>query len=429
MNTELLPRDGRILCAVSGGADSMYLLCRLRELGCDVCAAHYNHGLRGEASDRDEAFVRDFCEREHIPFLTGRGDVRAYAAENSMSIEEAARALRYDFLGQAAETLGAAVIATAHNAGDNGETMLLNLARGTGLKGLCGIPPVRGRIVRPMLDVTHEQALEYLAAHDISHVEDETNRQDEYARNRVRHWAVPALESVNPAFSRAAGQTAALLREDEAFLSRLAAEFVAQYREENTLPAKILCGQPFPIASRAVRLMAGRELSYVHVQAVLKTARDGGVADVPGMAVGREGDRLVFGIKPAAPIQPRTILVPGRTDIPEAGIALICTKISAFPPVVHKQFNIFFFNCENIYGNIMVTARQPGDRLRPVGRGCTKELKQLFQETGVPFWRRQGVPVLRDERGVIAVCGVGPAERAAARPEDNNIIQIEFIRL
>ncbi|MCD7845411.1 MAG: tRNA lysidine(34) synthetase TilS [Oscillospiraceae bacterium] len=429
MNTELLPRSGRILCAVSGGADSMYLLCRLRELGYDVCAAHYNHGLRGAASDGDEAFVRDFCEKEHIPFLAGRGDVRACAGESRRGIEETARALRYAFLEQAADELGAAVIATAHNAGDNGETMLLNLARGTGLKGLCGIPPVRGRIVRPMLDVTHEQALAYLAAQNISHVEDETNRQDEYARNRVRHRAVPALESVNPAFLRAAGQTAALLRQDEELLTSLAADFLAQYRQGNSLSAQALCGQPFPIASRAVRLMAERELSCVHVQAILKAARDGGMADVPGLAVGREGDRLVFGIQPPAPIQPRTVLIPGRTEIPEATLALICTKITDCPPFVHKSFNIFCFNCENICGNMMVTNRQPGDAMRPVGRGCTKELKQLFQEAGVPSWRRQGVPVLRDEQGVVAVYGIGLAERAAARPGDKDIIQIEFSRL
>lgn len=406
----------------------MYLLCRLRELGYDVCAAHYNHGLRGVASDGDEAFVRDFCAKEHILFLAGQGDVRAWAGERRMSIEEAARALRYEFLEQAADELGAAVITTAHNAGDNGETMLLNLARGTGLKGLCGIPPARGRIVRPMLDVTHQQALEYLAAHNIPHVEDETNQEDEYARNRVRHRAVPALESVNPAFLHAAGQTAALLRQDEELLTALAAEFLAQYREGNSLSAKALCGQPFSIASRAVRLMTGQELSYVHVQAVLKTASDGGMTDIPGLAVGREGDRLVFGIEPAVPIQPRTVSIPGRTEIPEAKLALICTKITDCPPVVHKSFNIFFFNCENIYGNIMVTARRPGDKMRPVGRGCTKELKQLFQEAGFPSWRRQGVPVLRDEQGVIAVYGIGLAERVAAQSGDKNIIKIEFIK-
>ncbi len=407
----------------------MYLLCRLRELGYDVCAAHYNHGLRGAASDRDEAFVRDFCEKEHIPFLAGRGDVRAYAAENSMSIEEAARALRYEFLEQAADELGAAVIATAHNAGDNVETMLLNLARGTGLKGLCGIPPVRGLIVRPMLDVTHQQALDYLAAHDVPHVEDETNREDQYARNRVRHRAVPALESVNPSFLRAAGQTAALLRQDEELLTTLAAEFLAQYREGNSLSAQALCGQPFSIASRAVRLMTGQELSYVHVQAVLNTARDGGRTDIPGLTVGMEGDRLVFGVEPAAPIQPRAVSIPGRTDIAEAGLALICKKITDCPPFVHKSFNIFSFNCENICGNIIVTARHPGDRMRPAGRGCTKDLKQLFQEAGFPSWRRQGVPVLRDGQGVIAVYGIGSAVRVSARPGEINILIIDFIRL
>ena len=205
MDTKLLPRDGLILCAVSGGADSMYLLARLRELGYTVAAGHYNHGLRGTEADRDEAFVRDFCAARGIPFVSEKGDVAAFAAEQGMGTEAAARTLRYAFLERAADDLGAAVIATAHTAGDNAETVLLHLARGSGLKGLGGIPPKRGRVVRPMLDVTRAEVESYLAEHDIKYVTDSTNGEDDYARNRVRHGAVPALETVNPAFLRTAG--------------------------------------------------------------------------------------------------------------------------------------------------------------------------------------------------------------------------------
>lgn len=429
MNTELLPREGRILCAVSGGADSMYLLCRLRELGYDVAAAHYNHGLRGGEADRDEAFVRDFCRREGIPFMAGRGDVAAIAPAMGLGQEGAARELRYGFLAQAAEALGAAVIATAHTADDNGETILLNLARGAGLRGLGGIPPRRGQIVRPMLDVTHREVLEYLAARGIPHVEDSTNGSDDYARNRVRHMAVPALESVNPAFAYAAGQTAALLRMDEEFLSGLAAGFIDGFAEGNTVSAKALTEQPFPIASRVVRQMAGRELSCAHVRAILRTARDGGRADVPGLRVAREGERLVFGPETAAKIGEKPVALPGVTAIPEAGLALICEKIPVCPPYVHRPFNIFYFKYENICGNMTIASRYPGDVMRPAGRGCTKTLKQLYAEKNIPAWRRDGVPVLRDGAGVLAVCGIGAAERAAASPGDRDVIKIEFVSI
>jgi tRNA(Ile)-lysidine synthase len=152
---EMFPPDGLILCGVSGGADSMCLLCSLRELsqsrGFSVAAAHFNHKLRGGASDGDEAFVRDFCIRNNITLYTGCGDVASEAEQSGIGIEEAARNMRYDFLLKTASSIGADRIATAHNADDNAETVIMKLTRGAGLRGLGGIPPVRGIIIRPLL--------------------------------------------------------------------------------------------------------------------------------------------------------------------------------------------------------------------------------------------------------------------------------------
>lgn len=426
MDTELLPKEGLVLCAVSGGADSMYLLVRLWELGFPVAAGHFNHGLRGQEADRDEAFVRDFCAARDIPFIAEKGDVRAFAARERLGLEEAGRLLRYDFLERAADTLGAAVIATAHTADDNAETLLLHLARGAGLRGLGGIPPRRGRVVRPMLAVTRREIEAYLREKGIPHVEDATNRQDDYARNRVRHGAVPALETVDGAFVSAAGQTAWLLRQDEAFLEGLARDFLAANADENSVDARALSAQPWPVASRAVRLLAGRELSLVHVQAVLKAARDGGAADVPGLRVARNRDRLVFGAENAPRLPERALAVPGRTDIPEAGLAVFAAKFTHCTEDVHKSYNIFSFQCENIYGSITVAGRRPGDSFRPAGRNCTKTLKKLFLEAGVPAWERDAVPVLRDERGILGVYGLGADVRVCARAGDRDILRIEF---
>ncbi len=426
MNTDLLPREGLILCAVSGGADSVYLLVRLAELGYDVAAAHYNHGLRGAEADRDEQFVRALCRARGIPFYTEKGDVGAFASRERLGIEEAARILRYDFLERTADELGAAAIATAHTANDNAETVLLHLARGAGLRGLGGIPSRRGRIVRPMLDVTRAEVERYLEEKGVGYVQDATNASGDYARNRVRHQAVPALETVNPAFVRTVGQTAALLREDEAFLQSLTEAFLARYGDENSLDAKALLAQPGPVAARAVRSMAGRPLEAVHVQAALKAAREGGAADVPGLRIARAGDRLVFGASQGPGLPDRALPVPGETVLPEAGLVVRAEKFTAMPRVVHKSYNIFFFQCENICGSIAVTARRPGDSFRPAGRGCTKKLKQLLMESGVPAWERDSLPVLRDETGILAVYGVGAAERVCAGPGDRDIIQVSF---
>lgn len=427
MNTELLPAGGLILCAVSGGADSMYLLCRLRALGYPVAAAHYNHGLRGAEADRDEALVRVFCDSHDVPFIAGRGDVRSMAADRHMGLEEAAREARYAFLERAADECGAAVIATAHTADDNLETMLMHLARGTGLAGLCGIPPVRGRVVRPMLDVTRDEVTAYLHAHGIPHAEDSTNAEDLFARNRIRHTAVPALRAENPNAAAAAARAAALLREDEAYLSGLAAAFVRENETEHSLPAGALCALPRPVATRAVRIMAGRQLSAEHTEAILRAARDGGFADVPGLRAGRAADRLVFGVSETDSLPDRALFPGASVLLPEAGLAVICERMDVCPALVHKSFNTFYFKCENICGNITVTARKPGDAFRPAGRGCTKTMKQLFSELGIPAWERGRVPVLRDEAGVLAVCGMPAAERACAVPGDGNIIKIEFV--
>ena len=429
MDTELLPRDGLVLCALSGGADSVYLLTRLAELGYDMAAAHLNHGLRGAESDRDEAFVRALCADRGVRLVCERADVAALAAREHIGVEEAARKARYAFLERAADTLGAEVIATAHTADDNAETVLLHLARGTGLLGLGGIPPRRGRIVRPMLGVTRAQVEEYLRGRGIAWVEDSTNGSDGYARNRVRHGAVPVLETVNPAFAAAVGRMTALVRQDEAFLTDLARRFLAEHGDGRSVDAAALAAQCWPVASRAVRLLAGRELSETHVRAVLEAAAKGGAADVPGLRAARTGDRLVFGVMGSEPLADRRLAVPGRTDLPEAGLTAAAEKVTVCPTVVHNSYNTFYFQCENICGSITVTGRRPGDRFRPAGRGCTKKLKQLFLERGVPVWERDSLPVLRDEAGILAVYGVGAAERACPRPGGGELIKIEFLRL
>lgn len=417
MITEFLQQP--ILCAVSGGVDSMYLLCRLAEEGYRVMAAHFNHGLRGPEADRDEAFVRDFCRERDIPFYAGRGDVEALAAREGLGTEETARRLRYEFLERTARDTGAASIATAHTADDNAETLLFHLARGTGLKGLGGIPPQRGQIVRPLLDETREQAEQWLAQRGIPHVEDSSNASDDYARNRIRHAVMPVMKQINTAAVRNMTRTAAQLRCDEAFLESLAREHV----EKHGADAGALAALPEALAGRAVRLLAGTELSARQVQTVLQLARQGGAADVTGVHVQRLEGKLVFG--PALPPElPEREVTEGELYLPEAGLLLRCSLCGAKEPV-HDEFTIFFFPRNRICGRIKVGARRPGDRMHPRNRGCGKSLKQLFLEEKIPARQRGAWPVLRDEAGVMAVYGLAVDERFDGA--DDAYIKTEFI--
>ncbi len=210
---DLLPRDGLILCAVSGGADSVALLCYLRERGFRVAAAHFDHHLR-PTSGRDADFVARLCRELGVPFALGGAPV----GKRPGNVEDNARRARYAFLAETARQMGAARIATAHTANDNLETVLLHLARGCGLQGLAGIQPRRGLLVRPMLHTTRPAILDYLARRGQDYVTDETNADDRYARNRVRHQVVPVLESLNPRAVEAAARMTDYLRADLARL-------------------------------------------------------------------------------------------------------------------------------------------------------------------------------------------------------------------
>ena len=193
-----LDKKHPVLAAVSGGLDSMCLLYFLREQGYSVSCAHFNHQLRGEEAARDENFVRAWCEKEDIPFCLGTGDVRAHARATGKTEEEAGRDLRYAFLRKTAQMLGAQ-IALAHHADDNAETVLLNLVRGTDLRGLCGMRPKQGGIVRPFLEQTREELTVYANSHGILHVEDHTNADpNAAARNYLRLEILPQLRNLNP---------------------------------------------------------------------------------------------------------------------------------------------------------------------------------------------------------------------------------------
>lgn len=408
----------RVLCAVSGGADSVYLLhnCAeaMRKNGLIVCAAHFNHCLRGAESDRDERFVQELCAHWDVPCVIGRGDVGGYARQHRLGTEEAARKLRYDFLENTADRLGMDVIATAHNADDNAETLLLALVRGTGLRGLGGIPPVRGRIVRPMLGVSRAQVEEYLAGHGLPHVEDSTNASLDYTRNKLRALVMPVLKEINPGFVRAAGRTSELLRADEEFLDGMAQIFLDKY-PDGRVDAGELSGLAWSVASRVVRRMAPRALEAAHVGAVLDIVAAGkGEADVPGARFRAEGGALYVVRGGAAGLPVRALNIPGETAIPEAGLVLRA-EYAGSEREIHTSLNTFYFQCENICGTMYCAARRDGDRLRPAGRGCTKKVKDLFAERGIPASQRGLVPVLRDESGLLAVAGFGQDERTIPR--------------
>lgn len=419
----MLPRGARVLCAVSGGADSMCLLHLLKSLeeerGIRVFAAHFEHGLRGEESLRDMAFVEDWCGEHEIPCVTGRGDTRALAETERLGLEEAARKLRYEFLERTADELGCDRIATAHTADDNAETLLLNLIRGSGAKGLSGIPPRRGKIVRPLLETERTEIEAYLEAKGVPHVEDSSNESLAFSRNRLRKEILPLLRELNPALNESLGRTAALLRQDEELLSALAGEWLDEQFDGVSLPLRELRALHPALAARAVRGICPRSLSAAQTDAVLRFAEgtELGFLDLPGLRLRREQGRLYVRDGEPAEILPRRIVPGGTTDFPELGLRVRAEKCPAGSIEINSPFKPFCLGYEKIKGDIVCTGRRPGDRMHPLGRGLGKSLKAIFLEAGMTRDERSRALVFRDDLGILAVFPLALDERAAPAPD------------
>lgn len=414
-----LPRDAAIVCAVSGGADSVALLHCLAALapamGFSLSAAHFNHCLRGAESDGDEAFVQALCAQWSIPLALGQGDVKARAAETGESIEEAARVLRHQFL-----RAQPGLIATAHNADDQVETVLLNLLRGTGLKGLGAMAPQEGRYLRPLLQVTRAEILAYLEAFGLTWREDSTNGRDNALRNRLRHHVVPLLRQENPSLAATVARSTALLRQDEAYLAGETQALLRRAARDGGWDAAILFAAPPALRSRAIRqILSIQKPAAAHVEAVealLRDCRGSQSVSLPGgVTARREYGLLRLERTPSPAAFAPVSLSPGQQlFLPEAGL-----RVRLDGPVILEKkvdfLSTFAIKCDMMEEilHLTVRPRMTGDRLR--GPGGSKSLKRWMIDRKIPAARRDLLPVAADSRGVVAVYQVGCdwARRAA----------------
>lgn len=377
-----------VVCALSGGADSvaltfaMYLL--RDKLNIHVEAGHFNHHLRGEESNRDEAFVKAFCGRYDIPLHLGQGNVQP----GKKGLEAAAREARYAFLNTIPGK-----IATAHTADDNAETVLMNMVRGTGLKGLGGIAPVRGRIIRPMLGITRQEVLALLREYHLSFVTDSSNEENDFLRNRLRHHVLPLLKEENPEFSANTSAMALRLRQDEAALDAMAGE---------DLTVTQLRALPEALRGRAISKMlvswGVKEPEAKHIalaESLVFSPNPSAQGHFPGnITIARCYDRLQ---RLEASESFCTMLQgPGEYDFP--GFRLAVSPAAGYENAP-RRFTIPAFS------PVFVRSRRTGDSLRtPVG---TKLLKKAFIDQKIPAHQRSAIPVVADESHVLGVYGMG----------------------
>lgn len=388
---DMMEPGDRIVCAISGGADSVALLFALYllkdKLEIHLEAAHFNHHLRGEESDRDEAFVRELCDRYDIPLHVGCADVKP----GKKGLEAAARDARYAFL----RSLGGK-IATAHTADDNAETVLMHLVRGTGLKGLGGITPVHGRVIRPMLQITRTDVESFLEEWCLDHIEDSSNESDAFLRNRIRHHVMPLLVQENPKLAENLSKMALRLREDEILLS-------AQANFETLPTVESLKAMPVPqrnrILERFLKDSGVKEPEESHItlaEALVFSDKPSAKASFPGgVTIARQYDTLT--VLPKEEL-PKEVILPCPGQVFYGGLLVTCAPADAIcnaPDAFTVQPR----------GELTLAPRRSGDKIRL--SGGTKSLKKLFIDRKIPASERSRIPVLRDEDGILGVYTIG----------------------
>lgn len=405
-----------VLVALSGGADSVALLHALRALGYPVRAFHLNHCLRGAESERDEAFCRALCARLGVELTVERADVAAAARDRGGGVEETARRIRYARLEHAAQ---GAKIATAHTADDNLETVLFHLVRGTGAKGLAGIPPVRGQIIRPLLGVERAQVEAYLAALGQDYVTDSSNADEAYTRNRIRHTVVPALRAIQPSAAQAAARLGDLLRQDEDCLAGLAQECLAQAARPDGAWDIIPLRQAHPaVRSRALRRLLAqggmplRDLTAQHIFALerlLESGKPSACCALPhGFTARREYGALRLTRAQIQPMRPDVpVSVPFERTLWDGSVR-VSAHVLEKNEVFYKSFNTFCVDCGTIdFVSLCVRTRRAGDRIRLTEKGGSRTLKKLLIDRKIPRGKRDGLVVVADKTGVIAVQDIG----------------------
>ncbi|MDD2978591.1 MAG: tRNA lysidine(34) synthetase TilS [Hespellia sp.] len=475
----LVPGD-KVIVGVSGGADSVCLFSMLAdyrlEMDFSMVAVHVNHNLRGQAALDDQQYVERLCEQAGVPLEICSEDVAAYAREQKQSLEEAGREVRRRAFASAKEKFGATKIATAHHMNDNAETMLLNLARGTGLKGLGGISPYGDGIIRPLLCLTRAEIERYLAKRQIPYCTDESNRSNAYTRNRIRNHVIPYLESeINEKCVAHMNETMEQLRSLQEYVSQQMNLLLSNGTRESKgrlyLEQCIFTESADVLVNTAIlqvlKDISGKEkdLSAVHVQLVreLFDKQVGRSVDLPynmqavrsydGIMICRKGEQTTGRIEPVPLLIPgeQTVFLPGRQAIPlsdglgdsnseygkdaEDGIwkmesgnmEIECTVLDTFSidGIPQKPYTKWF-DYDIIVNTLVVRGRQQGDIISVSRNGGTQKLKSYFTNEKIPGSRRDLIPLIADGSHILWIVGYRMSSAYQVTGNTKRVLQIRI---
>ncbi|MBQ8868454.1 MAG: tRNA lysidine(34) synthetase TilS [Oscillospiraceae bacterium] len=438
---DMLSYGDSVIAAVSGGADSMALLCFLleiqKELDLSISVCHVNHLLRGEDAERDEQFVRAFCEKHAIPFYLKRCDVSALAKEKGIGFEECGRDVRYAFFNETAGSIGKITkIATAHNLGDCAETLIFNIARGASPAALSSIAPKRDNIIRPLIRCSREQIEGYLADLNQGFRTDKTNSDTAYSRNFIRHKVVPLLKEINPAFESAVLNLTELSREQQSFFSEICDEHYHKIYKNGVLLKDELSKLNIALR-RSIIAAFCRENNVVVTKKLTDEVLD--ALSSESFCISVSDDRVLkcsggsIEIKKPSKPQKRDFEYAfslGEHALPDdRRLNIKAINYEEFENLKKNSTNLLknCLCCDIIEDGFVIRNRRIGDEITLFPRNVTKTLKKLFNESKIEAEKRDIIPVLALGSRVLWAEGVGIDRSVAVKKDSSNIILIEVL--
>ena len=437
INKHRMLSDGdSVIVAVSGGADSMCLLWFFNKfsslLNINIICVHVNHGIRGQEAERDEMFVRKFCTDNNINFECAHFDVPTLAAETGESIEECGRRLRYDYFSSVADN---SKIATAHNLNDSAETFLFNLTRGTGIKGLCGIPPVRDNIIRPLSDCTREEIENYLAEENVSYVTDSTNFSDDYVRNRIRHNILPVMCEINSGFYGVFSHCIESLRETNDYISEKIENIFNEIIIDNRFPVSSIRNNEKIIKTGLLKKIAVHYGAYdvenKHISLLDSILDNGGAVVLHGKVKIVSDGKFLF--KENEVKEEKSIFVKVDKAINEYHFEGCTIIVDCVDKNTINKYNIKesasmgYIDADKFYSSVFRNRIQ-GDRFRFPFAEHSKSLKNLYKENNISAHNRWGIPLLADaDNNILWINGVGVSSFGSITNETTSVLRIRVV--
>jgi tRNA(Ile)-lysidine synthase len=448
---------GKLVVAVSGGPDSVclvHILAKLqKELKVSLHVAHLNHQLRGAESEADAQYVSDLARQLDIPATIEGREVKGYQKQQHLSLEEAAREVRYSFLAEVAKTIGAKRVAVGHTRNDHIETILMHLIRGTGTRGLHGLQPcsewksktASTTIIRPLLEVSREETEDYCQSHGLKPRTDASNISLSPLRNRIRHQLLPLLESYNPGIAQALLRTGQIAGDDIAFLDKEVARLwdeVAQEDEKAIVLDKKRFDQLPPALKRYLlraavekRLGSAKDIEMRHIEEMMSALNKaaGKRLSLPGgLTFSIEYDRYLLASDPAT-LSPLPILggefqlkIPGETLL--LGWHIKAAVINREGMTENDNF-IAYLDLDKTGDKLLVRGRRVGDRFQPLGLSKPKKVNEFMIDAKIPCTWRQRVPIVCSPEQIVWVVGWRIDERAKVSEDTKRVLRLEFKRV